>query len=491
MAVTAATAKNYANYYTTKWASKNDVLYKPEVLKTMYEIYGDGFRLFDFLTIAEKETSVPNETITHLEAYAPWSLITLGTAIAVTAAGGNISFKVAAADYDANNNCFLRVGDTVYVPSSYQADGIHTDRAYRVYSTAGSGTDVIYTCYPFNAAGTYQTASEVGTQVPAATKLRVGHTSWAPGTGQPTAKSEDYASRTHKAIVLKETTGIEGGQIARSFYEAYEMQKKKRAGGGSALVNKALFEAEFKLDAQIDDYILMGERDDNSNLVGTSNQGGSNTISSGFGLWQWQEQLAQKHWYVQNNFTIDDFDDFKDYLQGQGLTTNKLWFCYGPDLGTQIENAGLDFLQEFSGGTDLYRKGKEIGIDFKVVHKNGNYFMLNELVSFANVNSYGWSAYSFRESGMVIPEGYVAVNDPVTKAKRNIKNLTLGYVNNNGENRSRILAPVAGVAGAAIGLPVSNEYDTMYWYLLSHVMLIAANVNQHIMVRPDNINTSA
>ena len=87
--------------------------------------------------------------------------------------------------------------------------------------------------------------------------------------------------------------------------------------------------------------------------------------------------------------------------------------------------------------------------------KNGITSELCEVVSFDNANSYAVMDTYFRDAGIVLPKSLATVqstgldvkdmygNSAGDKVK--IPNVVLCYLNNNGENRTRMIKPVGGV----------------------------------------------
>jgi len=64
--------------------------------------------------------------------------------------------------------------------------------------------------------------------------------------------------------------------------------------------------------------------------------------------------------------------------------------------------------------------------------------------------------------------------------KMTVPNLSICYLNHNGEDRTRIMGTVAGLNG--MGYNIVNDADGLMFYLLSEYALFAANVNQFIRI---------
>jgi len=123
--------------------------------------------------------------------------------------------------------------------------------------------------------------------------------------------------------------------------------------------------------------------------------------------------------------------------------------------------------------------------------KNGITSELCEVISFDNANSYGVLDNYFRDAGLVIPKSLATVsknNDMEVSDsygysagdKVKIPNVVLGYLNNNGENRTRMISQVGGVNG--MGLPVVDQFDDVRLFIKSEFMLIVNLPNQMMKI---------
>jgi hypothetical protein len=181
-------------------------------------------------------------------------------------------------------------------------------------------------------------------------------------------------------------------------------------------------------------------------------------------------------------FTVPDFDQIKIALLSQGVTDTRANFFCGPTLHRYVENSGLEFLKEYSGGTDLMKNYSEMGIELPAIRKNGILTVLHELKSFANPVKFGISSYDFDTLGFILPETNVNVKMGADGVK--MQNVVLGYKNYNGENRTRIVKPIPGVNGHASSPNVAvNSYDEYKVQMLSEFMLMFFKANQAILVK--------
>src|SRR5690606_31496930 len=99
------------------------------------------------------------------------------------------------------------------------------------------------------------------------------------------------------------------------------------------------------------------------------------------------------HQYYTAAYDKPCFEDIKPALQSQGVMTRNTTFFMGSELYRQIENTGLDFIKEFSGGSDFMKGLNEIGVAFKAVNFNGVYTTFKELPSLSDPTAYGADAF--------------------------------------------------------------------------------------------------
>jgi len=483
MSVTIAktTSEIVASYWGTGWVSKNSAIVKPEYRKQLYEKWGKGIGMADFYRMAGRTEDVPNQTIYIVQKEAPLATVTTLGAISTGDAGAGISFKIATTDYDTSYNCPLRAGDEVLIPTAYQYVGCRIPRAYRVMSISGSTNDKTFACEPFAEAATYVTDSQIVTAVPTGTELAVTTNSFAVGTGQPAGMTDDFTTMTFKPRIVKESSDIEGGQVAQSFYEASGFEATK------GLLNAATMQMEFGLDVKENRAFSFGEWSDNTALIQTAESTASNSIVTGGGLWPHADKYAQIKSYS-GTFVIDDLYDVKYLQEAQGLVGTDNLLIVGPQLCIDVEKAALDYINQFSGGTDLLNKAKqELGVDITAFRVTGRTFYMFEPAELKDptgvgININGTYTYEYPNMGLVVPNTKATVTRN-GRANVTMDNVVLGYVNHNGENRRRILKWKVGVHGyEGFGNQVASDYDGIHAYMLSQFTPMFCLPNQWVMI---------
>jgi hypothetical protein len=479
-----ASANITSDVYDATWASLYSIMDKPQVWRELIQRFGKGIGMLDFLHFTGQTKNVKGNSLTVFEEGAPHKPIKLGAAISTGSAGADISVKLDSTEYDNNNNYYLAVGDNIIIPSAYQPTGVKEPRHYRVMSSTGDAGDLTFTCRPLTKAGTSITASQISTEVPNGTQIAVVGGSYAPGSQGAVAKSKGWYSRTFYTDIRRRQFLVEGSiQSSERYFE-------QLIGGGKGMYSKASAEADMALTADINDALFLSELNDNTELVLSNSSSVSNAIRATEGIWNHLDARGMEQTYT-SSYTMDDFDLLKEYFRSQGVTTGDATFFVGSDLRKYIENsAGLDFLNEYSGGTDLtdgnMKKFREIGIGVGKIFKNGIRTLIFGLDSLDDPNKFGVDSLWFKEAGFVIPQQDVTVSGNGTiDGSYKLRNLCLGYKNYNGENRTRIVQSVSGVNG--MGFAATSTYDEVKFELLSEFMLIANKVNQMVKVIPDTV----
>ena len=468
--------------YNVNFDSLYNAELKPQVWGELIKRYGKGIGLLDILFFATDRTiPVKGSSETVFEEGAWHRLVTLDSdGIATTSSkGDDITFKLATSDYDTNNKCYLAVDDQIIIPPAYlnfDDSATYEYKKYQVVSTSGSTNDITYTATPLD------DGTAITTKVPGSTELAVTPGNYAPGSDGASAKSVGWYTKTYYTAIKKAAWHIEGSSQSNERYIEH------LKGGGKGVMTRATIKADFDLTKGINDELLIGEVPDNLTMANRDSD--DNSVRGTAGLWPTLGTYGMRQLYTPP-YDITDFDDIKDCFISQGVINTNAVFGMGSTLYKYIENSGLDFLKDYSGGTDLMRSFNTMGIEFKAIKKNTINFMLQEVASFSDPTSLGASAYTFKESGFIVPETDVTVrkslNDPSHGIK--MKNLLLGYKSYNGENRTRVVKVLPGMASiSGLGGNIAvDSYDDIRGHMLSEFMLLFLKPNQGIRVMPDDI----
>lgn len=470
------TSNTRAGAYGATWGSVYSLELEPQVWQEWYQRYGKGFMLFDFLTLPGRTVSVKARDIDAFSDYAIEKAVQVsaaGVAHAGHVAGAARTFILHGNEYDDGDGAtaaspYLRVGDTIFMDPQYTNRDVPT----QWYVTAVGADTAASTIYPLDV-GVQMTSSMAGS-----TYFMVGPNLHGIGTGQPAARYSGGTSDTFYTAILAETANIKGGVNAEKLYRN-DLDKSGRA----TLWSKAQVEMEFLHNAGIDKEIFLGQVNTNTTVAVRTDGAANQAVRGTQGLWHWVEADGMEQAYA-GSYDLAYFDQIKEYLRSQGVVDTTVATLAGSNLYKQIENTVLDYIKAYSGGTDLMRNYQSVGANVREFTKNGITHQLCEIVSFDNANTYAVMDTYFRDAGLVIPQSLATVrsSDIVESlgSKVQIPNVVLGYLNNNGENRTRMIGPVAGVNG--FGYPFTNQYDEVKMYVKSEFMLIVNLANQMLKI---------
>ena len=485
--ISPVTSNTYGGSYNAAWGSIYDIEFEPQVWQEWYQAYGKGFLLFDWIQVPGQTVSVKARTITSRTDQAIERAALLGTTGILTAghaAGATRDFYLAASEYlDADGETattpYVRVGDSIFIDPRYTNKDVPTKWGVMTVGTYNAGTPTNGTIFPYDITVT------ISANVPAGSYVMVGPNNSGVGGGQPGPRRSGTTSSTFYTAITAETAEIKGGVNAEKLYRN-DLDKS----GRNVLWSKAQVEAEFLHRAGMDKEIFLGQVNSNtSNLVVTDRDSASVAMRGTKGLWHHVEEDGMEQSYAAA-YDLAYFDQIKEYLRSQGVTDTAVAILAGSNLYKQIENTVLDYIKAYSGGSDLMAGYGSVGATVQEFKKNGITNQLCEVVSFDNANSYGVLDNYFRDAGLVIPRSLATVsstgmdiadyygNSAGDKVK--IPNVVLGYLNNNGENRTRMIHRVAGVNG--FGEPAVDQYDDIRLFIKSEYMLIVNLANQMLKI---------
>lgn len=465
--------------YGAGWNTIYDAMNLPQVWGELIKYYGPNIGLLEFAVMQGATTNIAGASKTVWEEGSLVKLVELEGAINITAEDTNITFSIAADEFDANHKSYLAVHDQIVIPAYYiEEDGAQSllPAVYQVISY-DDGVDEarVYTAAPM------RDDTAIAIAVPDGTELMVKPGNYANGVASGTAKSAGWYSRTFTNSTVKADMAIEGSiQSNERYYE-------KLKGGGTGVFSKASIEMDFFLSKAINDEIFMGQGVTNT-LTQKTRNGDLNTITGTVGLLRHMVERANLQYYT-TAYQSTDFDDVKDILTSQGVADRNVAFLMGSTLYKFVENSNLDFIKEYSGGTDLMKTFAQIQVAFQAVKKNGVFFTFKELPSLSDPTAYGAEAFDgyYKELGFILPDVDVTVRNSMESADSvKLKNFTLGFKNYNGENRTRIIKTIPGVASRGSNIAV-DSYDDDRMTGLSEITVIFNRVNQCTLVLNDSI----
>ena len=477
------TSNSRAGAYGATWGSVYSLELEPQVWQEWYQAYGKGFGIFDFLQIPGQTVNLNSRSLTNRTDQAVEKAVQLtaaGMAFAGHVAGATRTFILHANEYLDGDGAtasspYLRVGDTVFVDPLYTNKDVPTQWHCTDVGASGGNTTI----------APLDITVEQTVNVPGSSYFMVGANLQGIGTGQPGPRKNGTTSDTFSTGIHAETAEIKGGVNAEKLYRN-DLDKS----GKATLWSKAQVEAEFIHNSGIDKSIFMGQVNTNPTVaIAADGDAVSQAVRETQGLWHWVEADGMEQAYA-GSYDLAYFDQIKEYLRSQGVTDTTVATLCGSNLYKQIENTVLDFIKAYSGGSDLMTGYASVGANVQEFKKNGITHQLCEVISFDNANTYGVLDNYFRDAGLVLPRSLATVSSAGLDMgdaygysagdKVKIPNVALGYLNNNGENRQRMIGPVAGVNG--FGIPFSNQYDKVEMYLKSEFALIVSLQNQMLKI---------
>lgn len=468
--------------YGQVWADVYDML-KPDIYQELIKYYGMGVGMAEMQEMAGSIVTFGSVSTTIYEEGSQYKLVEVDE-IAIAAEGADITVTLADAEYDANGKAYLSLNDAIVIPAEYLQKPTGTKalkpEIYQVVTVTPGGllnVDTTYTCRP------QLVTVHLHVAVPAGTKLMVTGGNYANEATGGKPKSSGWYSRSFTNSTVR-TDWAQGGstQSNKRYYEELK-------GGGTGIYTKNTAEASLRHTKTISDQMFLGSGITNTTLTMANRDTDAIDVTGTVGVLQHLVDRAMPQYYTAA-YDMPCFEDIKPALQSQGVLERNVTFFQGSELGRQLENLGLDFQKEFSGGTDFMKKMAEIDISFKAVRRNGVFISFKEIPSLSDPVAYGADAFDdyFRAMGFIIPDVDVTVRNSAEQAPFKIKNLTLGYKSYNGENRTRVMKvlPGAGDIGGGGNLAV-DLWDDTRGSILSEFRVYFNKVNQCILVQDDRI----
>lgn len=463
--------------YGAIWSSVYDML-KPQIWQELVKYYGGGVGLAEFAHIMGATVNIAGPTKIVYEEGSPYKLVTLGIGgIAIAGEGVDITFTLDAAEYDTSNKAYLAVRDMVVIPAYYlEEDGTKSVKPenYQVTSINGVGVAAIYTATPHKSNIAVVEPLLAGVELMVTGGLVANETS----VGVP--KASGWYSRTFHCSTIR-TPWAQGGST-QSNQRYYEELK----GGGTGIFSKNTAEADMRHTKTMSDQMWIGSGVTNTfTMLNRDND--AIDVTGTVGVLEHLVDRAMPQYYTAA-YDKPCFEDIKAALQSQGVLDRNVTFFFGSELGRQIENLNLDFIKEFSGGTDFMKTMGSIDSTFKAVKYNGVNVSFKELSVLSDPIAYGADAFddSFRSLGFILPDVDVNVRGSLESLETvKLKNLTLGLKDYNGEDRSRLVSVTNGLGSQATDL-----WDDRRGDILSEFMVIFNKVNQAILIQDDRILVS-
>lgn len=467
---------NYAGNYTHIWRSLQDLAFMETPQKHMELIQASGRRFsgLDFFNLYGTRVNLKNRTLDVLVKGKFNEPIRVDEIVAPAAPGDTIDITLLPDEYDAAGNCRLRLKFTVAIPvgSSYEL--------YRADSKAGvPGVNEVFTCTPLDVDAFFDTNIAEGTE------LMVGASTDAPGGNGVEGMKERIYEYSYRTQISKERLGFEGGQTA-----VEEWEDIIRGGESIGKFARWLIPTEHRLDKQIESTLWMGQNNTNNVTENTFMGGGVQAVLAAQGLVKTMEDRGAMLYYG-TEFDINDLYSIKPHFLNTELSTDMGVILCDSWFMRDLELSGVEFINE--GGSAEYKRivrnvwgsatDDMINVSFRAAYIDGILTTFIEVPSLSDPSTFGVSSLAaMRGQALYVPVETANVQLGLDLAPIKMRNLSMGYLNNNGENRTRVLAKLNGMTGVE-GYQVVNSIDGMNVHMLSEYMPIIINPEQMILFR--------
>ena len=452
------------------WIGVEDLAwqYGPNVYPEIIRDAGFRFDGLDFFNLYGGRMDLSNRRLTSITKGKFATAVKVQEITAPTAPGADIVITVHADDLDSSNRSQLRLKFVVAIPvgDSYEF--------YRLQTRAATEQ---YTASPLNEEAFF------ADNIPDGTELMVGHSLDTTGAvGVEGLRTHNYEWE-HYTQISKERVGAEGGMLAQE-----EWEDILAPDGKTYKFGRWLNDTEKRLRKQIESALWMGQR--NTNTVQSANavEGGNTIVLAEQGLRKTLEERGARLYYG-DAFTLANLYQIKDHFHNTELSSDMGVILADSWLMRDLEQSGVEFLADNAGGTDYKKVLRQvwgahtddaIGISFRNFYVDGILTTLVEIPSLSDPATFGASSLSaMRGQGIYVPveTGQVTLGGE----KQKLKNLGIGYLNNQGENRTRVLAVLDGMTGNTGGYTVVNDTDGINAHMLTEYAPLVFNPEQMIL----------
>jgi hypothetical protein len=182
--------------------------------------------------------------------------------------------------------------------------------------------------------------------------------------------------------------------------------------------------------------------------------------------------------YHDNTWTINELTKVKPLMESQMVVSDVVKHFIGPDFMSMFETQEVAWLSENSF-TDLNKKIGQIGYPIRSVYSNNLKHDFFSMTEWSNPASFGASAFPFRSLDVIIPDSQAVARVNAEGGEEVMfKNITLGFLANKGEDRTRIVNVEDGMTGRGTGV---TQYDAGNFYALTEYALMIFHKNQMIL----------
>ena len=454
------------------WISTEDLayLYTPQVYSKVIESAGFRFSGLDFFNLYGGRVRVKNREFTVFNRGKFAAAVKVAQINAPATPGANITVTPLANELDASGRSQMRLKFTVAIPVGDSFE------LYRIQS--GSDADG-YVCSPVNEDAYFDTA------IPEGAELMIGHSLDTTGAAGVEGLRTFLYQWKHYTQINKERLGLEGGMMALEEWEDVLGADGKVVGK----FNRHLQPVEKRLRKQVESGLFFGQLNTNSVLSANAVEGGNSIVLGSQGLRKTLEQRGARLYYG-DTLELETLYQIKPHFINTELESDMGVVLADSWLIRALERAGVAF-EDLHGGGQSYKRilrsvwgaatDDMINVSFRAAHIDGILTVFVEIPSLSDPATFGASSLSaMRGQGIYVPveTGEITLEGE----KKVLKNLTIGYLNNQGEDRTRVLAVLDGMTGNTGGYTQVNDIDGINVHMLTEYVPIIINPEQMILM---------
>jgi len=236
--------------YGYSFDSIYNTMLKPQIYGEYIKYYGKGVGLLEMAYLAGTTVNVAGPSKTVWEEGSLTKLVTIVNPIAVAAAGADITFHLAATEFDANHASYVNTNDIIVIPAEYIEENTVPATIPHLYQVTGNNglVDALreYTARPL------LVTTELAVAVPTGTALMVTGGNYALESAGGSGRSSGWYSRTFYNSIKKHDWAIGGGtQSNQRYYEELR-------GGGIWITGTRHSHCPRQITQAIVSFILIG-----------------------------------------------------------------------------------------------------------------------------------------------------------------------------------------------------------------------------------------
>ena len=457
------------------WIGTEDLgyLYSPQMYSKVIEQAGFRFQGLDFFNLYGGRIMVKNRKFTTLVRGKFAAAVKVQEITAPAAPGGDITVTPLASELDQSGRSQMREKFTLYIP---------VGDSFELYRIQAGGTDAGgYTCSPLNEEAFFADPIAEGAE------LMIGHSLDTTGAAGVTGLRTHLYEWDYYTQISKERLGLEGGMMALEEWEDVLGADGKIVGK----FNRHLQPVEKRLRKQVESGLFGGQLNTNNVLSANAVEGGNTVVLGAQGLRKTLEARGARLYYgdaleMENFYQIKQHFIQSELESDQGVILADSWFMRA------AERAGVAWEDDHAGGQSYKKVMRRvwgaatddmISVSFRSTYIDGILTTFVEIPSLSDPATFGASSLSaMRGQAIYVPTETAEVT--LGPEKKVLKNLSIGYLNNNGEDRTRVLAVLDGMSGNTGGYTIVNDIDGTNVHMLTEYTPIIINPEQMILMGP-------